>query len=121
MLEKRVKYKFNKVVEETKRIYLEQGVQALYQDEDWCVYVREADINPDLDTECYIDEYPEVTDDDEEIYPEFIVENDYELVYTGEMLQDVIVSALSRKKNATNEELMETIDYYDEHDTFLEI
>lgn len=85
------------------------------------MYVLEEDLYPNLATECYIDEYPDVTDDGEEIYPEFIEKNNYELAYTGEMLQDVIISTLSRKKNATNEELVAAIDYYDEHDTFMEI
>lgn len=121
MLKQKVKYQFCKVIDQLKKIYFEQGEQALYQDGNWCVYVLEEDIFPKLDTECYIDEYPEVTDDDEEIYPSFIIDSGYELVYTGEMLQDVIVSALNRKKNASNEELLAAIDYYDEYDTFMEI
>ncbi len=121
MFKKEKKYVFSEIINEVKKVYFERGAQALYQDGNWCVYVLEEDLYPNLNTECYIDEWPDVTDDDEEIYPEFIENNNYKLAYTGEMIQDVIISALSRKENATNEELMTAIDYYDEHDTFMEI
>ncbi len=59
---------------------------------------------PYLDTEWYIDEWPDVTDDDEEISPEFIENDNCKLACIGGMIQDVIISALSRKENATSEE-----------------
>lgn len=121
MFKKEKKYVFSEIINEIKKVYFERGAKALYQDGNWCVYVLEEDIYPNLNTECYIDEWPDVTDDDEEIYPEFIDNNNYKLAYTCEMIQDVIISALSRKENATNEELMTAIDYYDEHDIFMEI
>lgn len=122
MLERGREYPFEAVVDELKRIYTEQGTQALYDDNNWCVYVREDDIDQiDLDTLCYIDEYPDITDGDDEILPEFILEKDCELAYRDEMLQDIVVSALDRKASITNEELMEAIDYYDNYDTFMEV
>lgn len=122
MLERGREYPFEAVVDELKRIYTEQGTQAMYDDNNWCVYVREDDIDQiDLDTLCYIDEYPDITDDDDEILPEFILEKDCELAYRDEMLQDIVISALDRKADITNEELMEAIDYYDNYDTFMEV
>lgn len=122
MLERGKEYPFETVVEELKRLYLEQGKQALYDDSGWCVYVGEEDIEGiDLDSMCYIDEYPDITEDNEEIMPEFILEKGFEFAYRDEMLQDVIISALGRKKDITNEELMEAIDYYDNYDTFMEV
>lgn len=70
---------------------------------------------------CYIDVYPDFTDDDDEILPEFIINNHCQLVYRDEMLQDIIISALGRKKDVTNEELMKAINYYESNDTFLKI
>ena len=37
------------------------------------------------------------------------------------MLQDVVISALGRRADIINEELMEAIDYYDYYDTFMEV
>lgn len=122
MLERGKEYPFEAVVEELRRIYTEQGTQALYGDSGWCVYVREEDIDQiDLDTMCYIDEHPDITDDDEEILPQFILEKNCEFAYRDEMLQDIIASALGRKKDISVEELMDAIDYYDSYDTFMEV
>lgn len=122
MLERGREYSFEAVVDELRRIYTEQGARALEADSGWCVYVRESDIDQiDLDTLCYIDEYPDITDDDEEILPEFIIKKECEFAYRDEMLQDVVIAALGRKADITNEELMEAIDYYDYYDTFMEV
>lgn len=120
MLEKNREYKFYEVINELKEKYLEIGEKELYKDNNWCVYANDDDIY--LNSNCYIDEYPEIDDDTyEEKLPLFISQRELKLVFRDELLQDVVVSALKRKENASNEELMEAVNYYDNNDSFLEL
>lgn len=120
MLEKNREYKFYEVINELKEKYLKIGEKELYKDNNWCVYAKHGDIY--LDSDCYVDEYPEIDDDTyEETLPEFVYKNELELVFRDELLQDVVISALKRKENASNEELMEAVNYYNNNDCFLEL
>ena len=120
MLTKNKEYKFYQIINELRNIYLQDGAKKLYQDTNWCVYSQLDDM--ELDLNCYRDEYPEIDDKGfEEKLPSFIEEKELQLIFRDELLQDVIVSALNRKENASNEELLEAIQYYDDNDTFLEL
>jgi hypothetical protein len=70
---------------------------------------------------CYLDEYPEITDNDEEVFSDFVVENSLHLLYRDELVQDVIESVLLQKADATPDLILSAIIYYDERDSFLEI
>lgn len=119
MLEKNKEYNFYEVIDELRKKCINYGKEILYKDDNWCVYSKEDNIH--LNSRCYIDEYPEIDDNTyEERLPRFIIENELELVYRDELLQDVVVSALSRKKNVSNEELMDAVNFYDDNDSFLE-
>ena len=74
-----------------------------------------------LDSKCYIDDYPDINDNDEEIYPEFIADNGLELIYRDKLIQDVVISCLEQKKSVSLEEIMIAINYYDENDCFLKL
>lgn len=120
MLEKNREYKFYEVINELRKKYIDIGEKELYKDNNWCVYSKDDDIH--LNSNCYIDEYPEIDDDTyEEKLPEFILNKELELVFRDETLQDVVISALKRKGNISNEELMEAVNYYDDNDSFLEL
>ncbi|WP_256580540.1 hypothetical protein [Pseudomonas sp. Irchel s3h14] len=68
-----------------------------------------------------IDEYSEITDDDEEIFPESITQNNFEFWFTDELLEDVTFNALKKKISATNEEILKAIKYYNERDSFMDL
>jgi len=120
MLAKNKEYKFYEIINELRNIYLQERTKKLYQDNNWCVYSQV--VNVELYSGCYIDEYPEIDDISyEEKLPSFIEENELQLIFRDELLQDVVASALSRKENASNDELLETIHYYNDNDTFLEL
>ena len=120
MLEKNREYKFYEVINELREKYIKIGEKELYKDNNWCVYANDDEVY--LNSNCYIDKYPEIDDDTyEEKVPEFILKKELGLVFRDELLQDVVVSTLKRKENASNEELMEAVNYYDDNDTFLEL
>lgn len=87
----------------------------------YCVYGKGSSDQATLETDCVIDEYSEITDDDEEIFPESITQNNLEFWFTDELLEDVTFNALKQKKSATNEEILKAIKHYNERDSFMNL
>jgi len=95
-----------------------KGENALYADSDWHIYVADDELL--LTTVCCVTAPPDFDDEtDEEIIPEFAVENGMDGSVVPEVFQDVIVSALVQKSDATNDELIEALNYYLDNDTFM--
>ncbi|MEI3336734.1 MAG: hypothetical protein V8R02_04615 [Clostridium sp.] len=115
MLEKNREYRFYEIIEYIREMYKKFGEVEVYKDNNWCVYSNKEDI--DLNSYCYIAEYPQIDDDtDEEIFPEYVSNNNLELVYCDELLQDVIIVALKKDKDVSSKKLLQFIKYYDEND-----
>lgn len=89
--------------------------------ESYCIYGKGYSSEANLSSICYIDLYTEVTEEYEEIYPKFVTDNNLELWFREELVQDVISNALSQDKKVSNEKILEAIKYYDENDCFLGI
>jgi hypothetical protein len=87
----------------------------------YCVYGKGSSDQATLETDCVIDEYSEITDDDEEIFPKSITQNNLEFWFTDELLEDVTFNALKQKKSATNEEILKAIKHYNERDSFMDL
>lgn len=85
----------------------------------FCLYTKEAD-SLELDGESlyWIDDYPEVDDDDREIYPENARENNLHYCYSGQQFADVIYVAQETKPDVTVEEYIQALNHYSEHDNF---
>ena len=117
---KKMEYLFKEIIEEIKEVYLEEGETKLCADSQWCVYAKSADL--ELESACYVLPYPAYdVETDEETFPELAVQNGLDVVYTHDMLQDVIMSALDQKENAAVQELYKAILYYEENDTFMDL
>lgn len=117
---KKTEYLFKEIIEEIKEVYLEEGETKLCADSQWCVYAKSSDL--DLESACYVLPYPAYdVETDEETFPELAVQNGLDVVYTHDMLQDVIMSALDQKENAAVQELYKAILYYEENDTFMDL
>ncbi len=120
MLEKKREYRFEEVIDALRVKYFEEGKDGLYKDNNWCLYSETE--NMELNSVCYIDEYPECDDETyEEKMPEFIEEKKLQLIFRDELLQDVVISVLTKKESASNSELLRSIKFYDDNDTFLEL
>ena len=100
---------------------LEQIIEQVRVDEsssdDFCLYGRE-DGELALDSLYWVSDYPDVVED-RDVYPADVVEQDLQLVYYGEQLFDVLSVALEEKPDASPQDLIEALKYYQEHDTFL--
>ena len=100
---------------------LEQIIEQMRVDEsssdDFCLYGKE-DGELALARSYWVSNYPDVVED-RDIYPADVVEQDLQLVYYGEQLIDVLSVALEEKPDASHQDLVEALNYYHQHDSFM--
>ena len=100
---------------------LEQMIEQVRADEassdDFCLYGKE-DGELALDRLYWVSAYPDVVED-RDIYPTDVEEQDLQLVYYGEQLIDVLSVALEEKPEASHQDLVEALNYYQQHDSFM--
>lgn len=85
----------------------------------FCLYGRDTDKYLTPDEECFISDYPKV-ENDKEIYPLSVQQKKLSYIYSGEQFADVISSVSEQKKSAEIEEYVRALNYYLEHDDFLD-
>ncbi|WP_310604577.1 DUF7716 domain-containing protein [Anaerosporobacter sp.] len=88
------------------------------------VYVRMKTIENDdisLNEECFFDDAPAGGDDDQDVFPLFVQENNLEVLCSCVQIVDVVTAALQQKPNVSTIELLESLDYYLRRDGFLEL
>lgn len=117
MLTSKVPWQMRDVLKEICRQYKDRNPETVYLDDDWCLYAKDDSLT--LDSLCFIDQYPTIDDNDREIYPPFVSENDLHFMFMGSLLQDVIMNCLDQDSAVTPEEILEAITYYNQHDTFM--
>ena len=100
---------------------LDQIIEQLRADQltsdDFCLYGKE-DGELALDRLYLVSDYPDVVED-RDIYPADVAEQDLQLVYYGEQLIDVLAVALEEKPDASHQDLVEALNYYNRHDSFM--
>ena len=100
---------------------LEQIIEQVRVDQlvsdDFCLYGKQ-DGELVLDRLYWVSDYPDVVEDSD-VYPTEVTEQDLQLVYYGEQLIDVLAVALEEKPNASPQDLVEALKYYQQHDNFM--
>ena len=100
---------------------LEQIIEQVRVDkffsDDFCLYGKE-DGELALERLYWVSDYPDVIED-RDIYPADVVEQDLQLVYYGEQLFDVLSVALEEKPNASHQDLVDALNYYNRYDIFM--
>ena len=71
-----------------------------------------------LDRLYWVSDYPDVVDDCD-VYPADVVEQNLQLVYYGEQLIDVLSVVLEKKPDASHQDLVEALKYYNRYDIFM--
>lgn len=117
-LEKQLAYKLSDVITIFRNMILENGIDNFLDDMDLCVYTINFVEEASNDTICYLDDYPDVDDNDQEIYTDFVTKNKLVMFYSGEQFEDVINNTLYQKSNATIEEFIFALNYYRDNDNF---
>ena len=85
--------------------------------DDFCLYGKE-DGELALDRLYWVSDYPDVVED-RDVYPTDVAEQDLQLVYYGEQLIDVLAVALEEKPDASHQDLVEALKYYNRYDIFM--
>ena len=88
-----------------------------YYSDDFCLYGKE-DGEIALARSYWASDYPNVVED-RDVYPMDVAEQDLQLVYYGEQLIDVLSVALEEKPEASLQDLVEALNYYNQHDCFM--
>ena len=100
---------------------LEQIIEQMRVDklvsDDFCLYGKE-DGELLLDRLYWVSDYPDVVED-RDVYPTDVAEQDLQLVYYGEQLLDVLTVALEEKPDAILQDLVDALNYYNQHDNFM--
>lgn len=100
---------------------LEQIIEQVRVDQlvsdDFCLYGKE-DEELALDSLYWVSDYPDVVEDSD-VYPADVAEQDLQLIYYGEQLIDVLSVALEEKPEASHQDLVEALNYYQQHDSFM--
>ena len=120
-MKKNVKCTVEDIFNKMKEIYLHDGEEALYQEDDWHIY-EAGDEERLLTTVCCVTPPPDFDEETgEEIIPEFALEYGMRASILPEIFQDVMINVLEQKQDATNEEILRALNYYMKKDTFLSI
>ena len=70
---------------------------------------------------CYVDDYPDINEFDEEIYSNYVKNNNLHNVYSGEQFEDVIGNVLSQKgAESTLDDFVIALNHHREKDDFLD-
>ncbi|WXS22911.1 hypothetical protein WI215_11725 [Salmonella enterica subsp. enterica serovar Infantis] len=69
---------------------------------------------------CYLEMYPVISDDDDEVYPEFVINNSLELFFYGDQFLDVLRNISTQKENPSMEDFIAGLNFYLENDNFID-
>ena len=100
---------------------LEQIIEQMRLDklssDDFCLYAEEyGELR--LNSLYWVSDYPDIVED-RDVYPADASDQHLQLVYYGEQLIDVLAVALEEKPDASLQDLVEALDYYNQHDCFM--
>ena len=96
---------------------IEQVIADQLTSDNFCLYGKE-DGELKLDCLYWVSDYPDVVED-RDVYPTEVTEQDLLLVYYGEQLIDVLAVALEEKPDASLQDLVDALNYYNQHDSFM--
>ncbi|WP_320731089.1 DUF7716 domain-containing protein, partial [Enterobacter sichuanensis] len=97
------------------------GIMNGYTLDNFCVYTKEYESSAKEDLVCYLDNYPVISDDDEEVYPDFVVENSLELFFYGDQFIDVLHNISVQREKPSVEDFISGLNFYLENDNFIEL
>ena len=100
---------------------LEQIIEQMRLDklssDDFCLYGKEGG-ELALERLYWVSDYPDVVED-RDVYPADVVEQDLQIVYYGEQFIDVLTVALEEKPDASLQDLVDALNYYNRYDIFM--
>ena len=110
-----------KVMKKNQSYDLKDIIQAVKQEkleDDFCLYSKD-DRELNFQDSYLLADYPQVVDN-RDVYPRQVREQDLELIYYGEDVADVLLSVMEQKAEVTDQECLQALIYYYEHDDFID-
>ncbi|BFT80261.1 hypothetical protein GXP72_05640 [Enterobacter sp. SES19] len=89
--------------------------------DDFCVYTKEYEAFAKEELVCYLDNYPVISDNDEEVYPDFVVDNSLELFFYGDQFIDVLHNISIQREKPSVADFISGLNFYLENDNFKEL
>lgn len=86
--------------------------------DNFCLYGK-GDRELNLQDSYLLADYPQVVDN-RDVYPRQVREQELELIYYGEDFADVLLSVMEQKAEATDQDYLQALLYYYEHDDFMD-
>jgi len=102
-------------------IKIEQLIQITPSElDEFTLYADKVIETVDENTVFYLDEPIEVDENDNELYPSFINENNLRYFFNGDIVSDIISNAQHQlePKTPTIDDYVKNFDYYHKHDCF---
>lgn len=95
-----------------------EAVKSEVLDDDLCLYDKnDGELN--FQDSYLLADYPQVVDN-RDVYPRQVREQELELIYYGEDFADVLLSVMEQKAEATDQDYLQALLYYYEHDDFMD-
>ncbi|WP_342650580.1 hypothetical protein [Pseudomonas sp. REB1044] len=85
----------------------------------FCLYGEDQD-DLDLAARYFIAGYPDV-EHDREVYPPAVQHEGLSYLYSGQQFADVVWSLQQSRPDARHEDYVRALNYYQDHDTFIEL
>ena len=73
----------------------------------------------DLETVCYLDNGPKIMDG-KEVFPDFVNENELDILCSGDVFMDVYDDLDERYPNFTKDQFIDALNYYMYNDDYIE-
>ena len=73
----------------------------------------------DLETVCYLDNGPKIMDG-KEVFPDFVNENELDILCSGDVFMDVYDDLDERYPNFTKDQFIDALNYYMDIDDYIE-
>ncbi|QDQ88487.1 hypothetical protein FMZ60_13405 [Alcaligenaceae bacterium SJ-26] len=89
--------------------------------DDFCLYCQDSDEPLASGMWVYVDEYPVGDDAGDDVFPDFVVSNDLELLYYGAQFVDVLNNVLMQVSDPDVGLVIDALDYYMNNDDFLAV
>lgn len=89
------------------------------RDDNFCLY-GEAEEELKINGNYYVLDFPEVDDNDKEIYPKIAQDKKLYYLYSGQQFADVIDSVVAQKPSASLAEFVKALNFYSKNDNFLD-
>ena len=93
-------------------------VKSRCEDDNFCIYGSDGELFGEK--ESFVSGYPQVDQNDKEVYPQDAVSRGLSYIYSGEQFADVILSVIEQKPSPSNQDFIDALNYYLENDDFLD-